>query len=136
MTGTISRAQVLYPLNRRGEFPDVGDYSPIIQSFGIVLAQEDLGYYQGDTVAVLQNDDKGFGFLTFTYGSCSGCDSLQSCSTYAEVDQLIDELENQIRWFSSLQEVKDYVVDDENRKGSCYYHYDEWSDFKRKVQAL
>ena len=136
MTGTISRAQVLYPLDSRGKFPYAGDYSPIIQSFGVVLAQEDLGWYQGDTVAVLQNDDKGFGFLTFAYGSCSVCDSLQSCSTYAEVDELINELENQIRWFSSLQEVKDYVVDDENRKGSCYYHYHEWSDFKRKVQAL
>jgi len=136
MTGTISRAQVLYPLDRRGNFPDVGDYDPIIQSFGVVLVQEDLGCYQGHTVAVLQDCDKGFGFLAFTYGSCSGCDVLQSCSTYAEVDEVIDELENSIRWFSSLQEIKDYIADDEGRKGSHYYHYNEWSDFKRKVQAL
>jgi len=136
MTGTISRAQVLYPPSDLDDFFSIYDYNPIIQSFGVVLAQGDLGCYQGDTVAVLQDCDKGFGFLAFSYGSCTVCDALQACSTHAEIDELIDELENSIRWFSSLQEVKDYVADDENRKGSCYYHYHEWSDFKRKVQAL
>ena len=136
MTETMSRAEVLYPRNHRGEFPFAGDYDPIIHSFGTVLTGACIGSYQGDTVAILRDNAKGFGFLVFGFGSCSGCDALQACETYAQIDELINNLENGVRWFSSLQEVKDYVMDDEMRKGSHYYHEPEWVEFKHEVQSL
>jgi|694.fasta_scaffold37472_3 hypothetical protein len=136
MTETMSRAEALYPRNHRGEFPFVADYYPIIHSFGTVLTEADIGSYQGDTVAILQDDAKGFGFLVFSFGSCCVCDALQACGTYAEIDELINSLENGVRWFSSLQEAKDYVMDDEMRKGSHCWHEPEWVEFKHKVQSL
>lgn len=110
------------------------DYNPIIQSFGDVLIQVDDNDYQGDTKVLLHKDGR-YGFLNFGWGSCSGCDGLQACSSFREIEELIQELERDIKWFDSLSDVKAYVGNDADREGSYYYHADEWAEFKKKVLA-
>lgn len=75
-----------------------GDYSPILLSFDaeIVLAADDQDY-QGDSYVLYRRGDS-FGVLIFGWGSCSGCDALQACNTYKELDQLRNNLYDSIGW--------------------------------------
>ena len=114
---------------------DLHDYSPIIKSFGDVLVQVDEEDYSGDSFVLLRKDDQ-YGFLCFGWGSCCGCDALQACETVEDIDELIDELQDDIKWFDSLAEAKAYIADDPLRRGSHYYHAEEWNEFKTKVMEV
>lgn len=95
------------------------DYQPMLDSMGYeIIAQAELGSYQGDTIAVVR-DGSRYGFLTFGWGSCSQCDSLQGCSTLHEVDELRREIHDQIVWKDSRQEMLDFV---ENRDWDAQYY--------------
>lgn len=108
------------------------DYQPIIDSFGEVVLQKDKEDYQGDSFVVLKNNAK-YGFLTFGWGSCSGCDALQACNTFSEVDELIESLYNSITWFDNLNDLKDYV----KKRDSDWYTYDDtFKEFKELLNNL
>lgn len=126
-----SRARRLFPREELSAYHYFGDYQPIIDDFGDVLVQVDDDDYQGDTRVLLKKGGK-YGFLNFGWGSCNGCDALQGCNSYSDVQQLIDELEASIDWFDTLQEAKNYICSDD-RKVSYYYHEDEWEDFRKQV---
>lgn len=96
------KAKELYP--NKEEFYD---YQPIINSFGNILIQIDDVDYSGDSRILYQKDGK-YGYLIFGWGSCSGCDALQACDNYDDVDELIESLKNNIKWYSSLQELQEY----------------------------
>jgi hypothetical protein len=107
------------------------DYQPIINSFGKVLIQVDDKDYQGDSRVILEHEGK-IGWLNFGWGSCSGCDALQACNTHAEVDQLIVELRNSIKWFDSIEELKHFF------KTKCWdldysWHSEEQNKFIEQV---
>lgn len=126
-------AQELYPkAGERTYFDAPCDYEPIIRSFGEVLVQVDDEDWSGDTRVLLRKDGR-YGFLNFGWGSCSGCDALQACDSYQEVDQLISELENDIKWFYALAEAQAYIANDEERKGGYYYHCEGWQKFRAAV---
>jgi hypothetical protein len=136
MITALSRAKALYP--EAGEhtyFDTPCDYDPIIRSFGEVLVQVDDGDYSGDTRVFLRKNGR-YGFLSYGWGSCTGCDALQSCGSYQEIDELIDSLENNIKWFDTLAEAQAYVANDEERQGSYYYHEEEWAEFKAAVAEV
>lgn len=124
-------ARELYPDMGNEPFYGPCDYQPIIDSFGDVLIQVDDDDYQGDT-RVLFSAGGRYGFLNFGWGSCSGCDGLQSCRTYSDIDALIESLRDDIKWFDTLAEAQAYIADPE-RAGSYYSHRKEWDDFKAKV---
>lgn len=76
------------------------DYSLLLDSFGYEnLLQVDDDDYQGDSRVLYRNGEQ-YGFLTFGWGSCSGCDALQACDTLEQADQLRKELHDQIIWKS------------------------------------
>jgi hypothetical protein len=80
------------------------DYSPLLESFGYeIVVQIDEHNYQGDSW-LLFRDDNRYGYLCFGWGSCSGCDALQACGSYQEIEALQHELYNAILWFDSLDE--------------------------------
>lgn len=86
------------------------DYTPLLESFGYdKLLQIDDDDYQGDSRVLYKNNDQ-YGFLTFGWGSCSGCDSLQACNNLEEVDQLRKELYDSIIW-KSRDEMLAYMRD-------------------------
>ncbi len=75
-------------------------YENLIESLGVrILLQEDDDDYQGDSYLIVGLPDGWpVGFLTFGWGSCSGCDALQAADTHADLDELRDELASQIHW--------------------------------------
>lgn len=130
----MSLAKTLYE-NHYNEHDDYFfgpcDYQPIIEHFGDVLIQVDDADYQGDT-RVLLKGSRGYGILIFGWGSCSGCDSLQACDSYDEIDALINDLDNDIIWFDSLESCQNWV---KNRDWELQYSYhcDETKEFIDKV---
>lgn len=105
-----------------------------------VIEQAYVGDYQGDWFAVLFDGsfmakDKTYGFLVVGYGSCSGCDAWQACYTAEERLQELSQIVGNIKWFSNLQDLKDYVASQE-RGTQWYYHADEYAAFQKSVAAL
>ena len=101
-------ARDLYPDEEEG-YSMVADYTPIIQSLGKVYVRVDDEDYQGDSRILFRGvENYKLGFLLFGWGSCSGCDSLQACSTFSEIDELIQELKDKIIWFDSKEIALDY----------------------------
>ncbi len=81
-------------------YPDWG-YEELIQSMEIeIIHQADIGDYQGDTFAVVRDGDR-YGYLSYGWGSCTGCDAAAACSTVAEATELRDQIWNGIRWEDS-----------------------------------
>ncbi len=126
-------AREMYP-DYEEPFYGPGSYQPILDSFGKIVVQVDDDDYQGDSRVVYKDGDS-YGMLVFGWGSCSGCDALQACTTFSDIDELIDQLKNDIKWFSSLGELKQYATGDD-RELSHYYHQKEWSDFVNQVSNL
>jgi len=88
----------------------VADYLRLVESmnFDIAICIEDETY-SGDSRYLLKHGDF-YGILIFGWGSCSGCDSLQSCDTIAEVEELRKHLFDSITWGSAI-EILSYVRD-------------------------
>lgn len=104
-------------------------YSDLPKIWGFdVLVWEEESNYQGDTLAVLRTgscvrhddcrthpeigracagSDPQFGFLTFGWGSCSGCDALQACETAKDYAELADQLRGSIQWYDSLRALRE-----------------------------
>src|SRR5690606_9236886 len=84
------------------------NYQPIVESFGKILIQVDDNGYSGDTRVLYELKGK-YGILIFGWGSCCGCDTLQACGSIEDIDKLIEQLSNKIKWFNSIEELKQYV---------------------------
>lgn len=76
------------------------DYQPMVEEFGQIIVQGQNRDYQGDTWILYRKGGK-YGYLCFGWGSCSGCDALQSCNTIEDVQDLMDSLYVSIKWFGS-----------------------------------
>lgn len=103
--------QEVYP----GKFTGTSDYGPMLESIGTVVVQVDDPGYQGDS-RVLFRDGERWGVLLFGWGSCSGCDALQGCSSFDDVEKLRDELVTSVRWGTreetiALLRTKDWSVE-------------------------
>lgn len=86
------------------------DYTPIIHAFGKVILRVDTPQpSEGDTW-VLYGDlyHRRIGYLEFGWGSCSGCDALQGCANTNEVQDLMNQLYDNMKWFESPEEAFDY----------------------------
>ena len=84
-------------------------YGGLVGTLGVeILLQESDHDYQGDSMMLLQ-DGSRYGYLSFGWGSCSGCDALQACDSLADYEALRDGLEGSIKWFGSLPEVVGYL---------------------------
>ena len=100
-------------------------YDTIIKSFGYKYKSEWIGSYQGDIAAVFK-DGKRKGYLVIGYGSCSGCDELESIKPWcyhndeectcdwSEVEKYRKSLMKSIRWNIPLPE----------RDGNDWWAYD------------
>lgn len=89
------------------------DYTPLLSTLGNIVLRIDDSEYQGDSRILFRKWDslhyvECYGILFFGWGSCSGCDSLQACSTYEEIEKLRVELEQNVTWFKSKKEAVNY----------------------------
>lgn len=92
-------ARAVYPSSDYGWY----DYNPMLGAFGTIAIQHDDNGYQGDS-RVLYDCDGRVGHLIFGWGSCSGCDALQACSNYEELQALCNSLQDDILWFDTYSE--------------------------------
>ena len=98
-----------------------GDYQPMLDSMGYeILCQQEIGSWQGDTLALMR-DGLRYGFLVFGWGSCSGCDSLQACSTLHEVHELRQQIHDQIVWKDNASEMLSFL---QNRDWESQWYWD------------
>ena len=109
-----------------------GDYEPMIKAFGDVIIQVDERDYQGDTWVVLLGEDGQYGYLEFGWGSCSGCDALQSCHTLEEVNELAISLYESIRWFQTKDAFREWFLT-HDFEGDWCWHKEEFQQFRREV---
>jgi hypothetical protein len=128
--GTGSRdwlaiAQRVYPPDSGGGLSDKSDYTPILEAFGLFVVRQDEDGYTGDSWVLYADAGRGFGFLQFGWGSCSGCDALQDCGSYEQLAKLMAELFESIRWLKRPEMLKllqehdwagDYSSCDEQRR--------------------
>lgn len=109
------------------------DYSELISSFGHeILLEEEDGHYQGDTRVLLRREDEAYGFLMFGWGSCSGCDALQACSNYKDLEELRDYLIQSIQWQDSLESMRKFI---ENKDWAGEFQPKAAQEFAKKALA-
>lgn len=87
-------------------------HQDIIDSFGYeTLKFTEEGGYSGDSFAFLKLPDDKYAYLTFGWGSCTGCDALERCNSYndnEELKKLQDELFNGLKIFEGKKATLDF----------------------------
>jgi hypothetical protein len=125
----IDKMKKAYPPWGHDEDPDhfgfsqAADYGAMIELMpGEAVVHVDVDDYQGDTYVLLR-DGARFGYLSFGWGSCSGCDALQACNSFAEVADLYEEM---LDWFHA-----------HDWEGDWSWHEETHREFLRKaLEAL
>jgi len=125
-------AKKVYPDWEEGYGPC--DYTPIMEALGEVVAAVESNDYQGDTLALLKSPEGKYGVLQFGWGSCSGCDALQACYTWAELQELCDHLEQSVQWLDTLEEAKAWV--EAHDWEGAYFDTADAHIFRDKVRGL
>jgi hypothetical protein len=114
---------------------DWGDYQDLIDTFGFeTMISVDAGSYSGDTFCILR-DGEMYGYLEFGWGSCSGCDALLACNNHNDLEELQMSLYNDIKWFDTLSELKEYFRT-HDWEGDWCWHEEEHKVFREKVLNL
>ena len=101
----IPTKEALPGLSSRVSYFDSPSYKELFQGLNaeIILIQE-FGSYQGDYLYIFRAEEgRYYGFLNFSYGSCSACDSLLGCTSYEDLDTLRVSLINNIEWLSPMK---------------------------------
>jgi hypothetical protein len=110
------------------------DYAALVASMGVeILAQEDEDGWQGDSLLILRRGDR-WGYLAFGWGSCSGCDALQGCSSVAEVEELRRDLARSIVWHDSAADLLAFLDGRDWTTG--YLNDDLVANFLPKARAV
>lgn len=112
-------------------FSCIYDYQPILEEIGKILIQVDDDSYQGDSRVLFEKNGK-YGYLIFGWGSCSGCDALQACRDFDEVQELVDQLENDVRWFDTIEDLQKYFREKDWEVEYGWY-YEKTREFVDKV---
>lgn len=112
------------------------DYTPVLERLGTIVVRVDEEDYQGDSYVLYSGGGERSGtwaFLTFGWGSCSGCDALQGCESVEEVVTLLEQLRNDMRW-GTTEEIT-AILNAPEREGEWYAREESWSAFREKALA-
>jgi hypothetical protein len=110
---------------------EYADYDDVVSCFGTIVMELRDDDYQGDERYLLEKNGK-YGYTIIGFGSCSGCDWLQGCSTKEEKIDLILEIERDIKWFESLDDIKKYFKE-KDWELEYSWHQKETKEFINKV---
>jgi hypothetical protein len=103
--------QQLFPETKEGDYgylEDYPSYDEMVRALGDIVVQVDDDDYQGDSRYLIRSGER-FGYVNIGWGSCSGCDALQACTTVKDVQDLFDDIEGSIKWFDSLDEAREWL---------------------------
>lgn len=107
-------------------------YDEIIATQGEIIGQWVMGTWQGDYIYLLKNDDK-YSFFVIGYGSCSGCDALESCDNDEEFNELKEDIINRIAW-GTKKEIIDHITNEEANR--WYFHEYGWEEIQKEALDL
>lgn len=125
----------IYPEADKWGMFSVSYYQPLLESFEYpIVLQIDDDDWQGDSRLLLR-DSKRWGFLIFGWGSCSGCDTLQACQSYEEVEELRQGLLHDIHWEDDAQKLLSYM-ENKDWEGEWYWLSDNSKKFIVEAIAL
>lgn len=112
-------------------------YKELIKSMGVdIVVQIDEGDYQGDTLLCVTTNNQ-FGILYFGWGSCSGCDWLQDCNTYTELEELRTALANKIHWHDTIADAVKFTQERDWKALDAYFIKQKFIDtFIEKLKAF
>jgi hypothetical protein len=135
--------KALYPdAEEDGEYGrsfNAHDYEPMVRALGQrVLAEGEAGYYQGDSFKLIADGsepDQRYGLLTFGWGSCSGCDWLESCADYEALQELADHLQDSVLWFSDKEALRKYMQE-HDWEGDWHWDHESSHEFRRLVMEF
>lgn len=129
----------VYPqLDRDGRWQDQCNYEPMVEAFGRTICSVDTDDYQGDSFRLLADGDEPdqkYGLMVFGWGSCSGCDALQACASVKELQELMDHLQDQIRWFADKESLLKFMME-HDWEGDWHWHRSEAHQFRKKVMEF
>ena len=110
-------------------------YDGIVETFEVeVLLSEYDNDYQGEAFYLLRDSDQ-YGYLVFGWGSCSGCDWLESCyGDIAGMTELRDSLWDNVQWRSKSEML--VYLQEKDEKLEFYGYGDGYGRFKPKAIDL
>lgn len=131
------------PITKMFEHDGGGEgYTPFLASMGCqIVLQVNERDYSGDSWLILGSadgygsGDQEFGYLSFGWGSCSGCDALAQCGTVSDQMSLRRELKRKIKWCDDKQAMAVFLRD-RDWKGLQENSYSEFHRFLAAARAL
>lgn len=136
----MSRAQKWFPKEYNPDNYEHVSYSDIVSKFGDIVASESFGDWQGEHIFILRkkkrkNSKPKIGYLVQSYGSCSGCDVLEACSSYKDLDGLINSMEQGIEWYKTKKELL-ARLDELKTKNPSYIYERDWDKVEKKLREV
>lgn len=104
-------------------------YDDLVETHGTILIETHAGDYQGDSFYLVSNENL-YGIIIFGWGSCSGCDALEACSSYEELEELRLSLTPIWR---TKDEIIEYITN-HDWEGDYCWHIEELQEFLTKVK--
>lgn len=105
-------------------------YEEIVASWGYeVLSFDTCGSYQGDILVLLADGEKR-GFVVIGYGSCSGCDLLESVQPsssdgdWSGVEEIRNDLHERVHWELDAAAMVQYI-ETKDAANEWWLHDDE-----------
>lgn len=102
------------------------DYDTLVSCFGAIVVSVSDDDWQGDTRYLLRGHDGRWGVLVNGWGSCSGCDALQACSSPGDYDQLRTDLGAGTQWFDTAAACATYLT------GKDWETHHSWREHETK----
>lgn len=120
-------------------------YIELLEGVGVGTVIEVVGgSYQGDLYLLVHDnvsdrhwkraEGAEWAFMTVGYGSCSGCDALESCSTPQQVAELALSLVTGLE-FTTLAQVRAKVTNSDKAELQWYGAEEAFKEFQAKVAA-
>jgi hypothetical protein len=122
-------------------WPDITDdrygssypgYEEIVAQLGTVVMDAAVGSYQGDIHMIVESAGR-YGYVSVSYGSCSGCDALQACESVRQLQDLCDGIEGSVKWFDSPDALAEWFS---SRDWEVQVGYDYNGELKTFVEAV
>ena len=96
-------------------------YNDILRLYGDIVFSYEDDDYQGETVAILFDETKGYGFIVFSWGSCSVCDELQACESKHDFDYLVESMYNSIHWEETKENLAKWMQQRDWKGQHCWW---------------
>lgn len=116
----------------RWHMDDSLSYRQIVESMemGEVRVWADFGSYQGDTFVLIRRNRVGteWAYLSIGWGSCSGCDALESCDDLEELEELRKGIAESAHCLNTAEMLR-YLQDDA-RTRDWSWHSGGWKQFR------